>query len=437
MSYQGTIEYLYGLQKFGMKFGLDNITRLLAAAGDPHKAFRSVHIAGTNGKGSTAAMIDSILRTGGFRTGLFTSPHLVSFTERIRINAQEIPEAEVVSLADEVRALAEDGLDDDLCPTFFEVVTAMAFIWFRRQKVDWAVIETGLGGRLDATNIIMPEVSVITKIGHDHAEFLGTTLEEIAAEKAGIIKQAVPVVTADQTPGVLQVLKQKAAAKQAPLSVFMKDFSSELLTASPGRTTFRYTGSRVFEQISVPLSGAHQMTNASLATRTAELLSARFPEMSLDIQRGLADVSWPGRLEMVSDAPPILIDGAHNPQAAEALAVYLRGLLAKDYERIIGIFGVMGDKDISGILRPLIPLASEIIFTAPAYGRAASPERLSQEAAQAGKQVRTAPTVAGALGLARGLYQPGDLIVVTGSFYTIGEAREALGCKGILTRLRE
>ncbi|MHB8882777.1 MAG: bifunctional folylpolyglutamate synthase/dihydrofolate synthase [Thermodesulfovibrionales bacterium] len=435
MSYQGTIEYLYGLQKFGMKFGLDNITKLLAAAGDPHKAFRSVHIAGTNGKGSTAAMTDSILRTGGFRTGLFTSPHLVSFTERIRINAQEIPEAEVVSLADEVRGLTGD--DDDLCPTFFEVVTAMAFIWFRRQKVDWAVIETGLGGRLDATNIIRPEVSVITKIGHDHAEFLGTTLEEIAAEKAGIIKQAVPVVTADQPPEVLRVFEQRAAAKQAPLSVFMKDFSAELLAAAPGRTTFRYAGSSGYEQISVPLSGAHQVTNASLAVRTAELLSARFPEMSLDIQRGIGDVSWPGRLEMVSDAPPILIDGAHNPQAAEALAAYLRGLLARDYKRIIGVFGVMADKDISGILRPLLPLAAEIIFTAPAYGRAASPERLRLEAAQAGKQVRTAPTVAGALALARDLCQPGDLIVVTGSFYTIGEAREALGTKGVLTRLRE
>ena len=166
MSYQDTIAYLYGLQKHGMKFGLDNIKRLMAASGQPHRSFRSVHVAGTNGKGSTAAMIDSILRTGGVRTGLFTSPHLINFTERIRVNGEEIPEHDIIALADEVRALSEHT--DDFSPTFFEVVTTMAFIYFRRMKVDWAVVETGLGGRLDATNIVEPEVSVITMIGYDH-----------------------------------------------------------------------------------------------------------------------------------------------------------------------------------------------------------------------------------------------------------------------------
>ena len=187
MSYQRTVEYLYGLQKFGMKFGLDNISRLLSAVGNPHESFRTVHVAGTNGKGSTSSMIESMLRTSGTRTGLFTSPHLVNFTERIRIDGEEIAEGDVIALAEEVRGVADKM--GDISPTFFEAITAMAFLYFRRLRIDWAVVETGLGGRLDATNVIRPEVSVITSIRLDHREFLGNTLREIAGEKAGIIKR--------------------------------------------------------------------------------------------------------------------------------------------------------------------------------------------------------------------------------------------------------
>lgn len=435
MSYQGTIAYLYGLQKHGMKFGLDNIRRLMTASGQPHSSFRSVHVAGTNGKGSTAAMIESILRTGGLRTGLFTSPHLVNFTERIRVNGKEIPERDVIALADEVRSLS--GQTEDFSPTFFEVVTAMAFIYFRRMKVDWAVVETGLGGRLDATNIVEPEVSVITMIGYDHVEFLGETIEEIAAEKAGIIKQNVPVVTADQKPGAMRILELSAAEKNAPLFRYKRDFVSENVVPGPDSMAFTFKGARKCEGISVPLSGEHQITNASLAAKTAEVISERFPGMSLDTKKGVGKVTWPGRLEMVSATPPILIDGAHNPDAAVALAVYLKTILGSKYKRIISIFGIMGDKDIQGILGPLLPLSSDIIFTAPAYGRAARPEILAAQASLGGHKYRTVPTVAEAIMLAKKLHQPGDVIVITGSFYTIGEAREALGSKGVLTGLRE
>jgi len=435
MSYQDAVGYLYSLQKFGMKFGLDNTRRLMALFDGPHHAFRCIHVAGTNGKGSTAAMIESILRTGGCRTGLFTSPHLVNFTERIRVDGQEISEKEVASLANEVREAAE-GISD-FSPTFFEVVTTMAFLHFRRMPVDWAVIETGLGGRLDATNVITPEVSVITMIDYDHREFLGSTLGDIAREKAGIIKPGRPVVSADQRPEVMEVLREKALLGHSRLFVYRDDFSSEIGPDSSGPLKFSYKGTGTYPEISLPLAGLHQVTNASLAAKTVEVLQERDPSLRLDIAGGIGRVKWPGRLEMISSDPPILIDGAHNPHASASLSLYLKGLLGNRFNRIIMVLGVMGDKDVSGILAPLLPLASEIIATAPSYGRAASPGSLSETIASLGYAARTSLSVAEAIAEAKDLCRPGDVIVITGSFYTIGEAREVLGHPGILTRLRE
>jgi dihydrofolate synthase/folylpolyglutamate synthase len=434
MKYGDTIEYLYGLQKYGMKFGLDNITRLLSAAGDPQKKFRTVHIGGTNGKGSTSAMIESMIRTSGATTGLFTSPHLVNFTERIRLNGEEIAEDDVISLASEVREIAVRM--DELSPTFFEVVACMTFLYFARHGVDWAVVEVGLGGRLDATNVILPEVSVITAVGYDHCEFLGKTLREIAGEKAGIIKPGVPVVTAAQAPEAMEALRRGAEEKECRLFRYGDDFSAELVSDSLRGIRFHYRGEREYGEIGVPLAGRHQMTNASLAIKTIEILSGQCG-MTFDIRKGLADVKWPGRLEMASDDPPILIDGAHNPHAAAALSRYLEQALSRGYRRIILVAGVMADKDIDGILAPLLPLASEIIFASPAYGRAASADMLASRAAAMGFSSRPGGSVSDALRMAEELYTTGDLIVITGSFYTIGEAKEALDGKGVLTRLRE
>lgn len=435
MSYQRTIGYLYGLQQYGMKFGLDNIRRLLSALGNPQNLFSSVHVAGTNGKGSTSSMIESILRTAGLKTGLFTSPHLVSFTERIRTNGIEITEDNVITLADEVRLVAEEI--GDFSPTFFEVVTAMAFLHFRKAGIDWAVVETGLGGRLDATNVIVPEVSVITRIGLDHCEFLGRTLAEIAAEKAGVMKEGVPVVTAGQETPAMEVLEKRAAEKHSPLLRYGSDFSAGLLSESLGGITFYYEGDRKYKALDVPLPGRHQMVNASMAVKTAEILTKKYPGIQFDISKGLGTVRWPGRLEIINDEPPILIDGAHNPQAALVLSDYLKRVALSSYRRIILVMGVMGDKDVEGILAPLLPLAAEILFAAPAYGRAAPPERLAAIAAKMGYTSIAAAGVAEAIGKAGELYLQGDLIVVTGSFYTIGEAKESLGSKGVLTRLRE
>jgi dihydrofolate synthase/folylpolyglutamate synthase len=403
--------------------------------GNPHHSFRSVHVAGTNGKGSTSAMIESILRTSGVRTGLFTSPHLLSFTERIRINGEEIGEDEVIALAEEVKTAA--GKLEDFSPTFLEVVTAMAFLHFRNKGVDWAVVETGLGGRLDATNVIVPEVSVITRIGLDHCDFLGSTLPEIAREKAGIIKKSVPVVSADQEAEAMGVIAAKSAGKQSALYVFGKEFTAGPVSESFGGITFHYSGDRDYRDLRVPLPGGHQVVNAALALKAVEVISPLFSGLHLDIGKGLAVVRWPGRLEMVKEDPPVLIDGAHNPQASLALSDHLKKVVLAKYRRIILVIGAMGDKNIEGILEPLLPLASEILFAAPAYGRAASPERLAAAAARMGYSSIVAQSVAEAIAKAEELRLPGDLILITGSFYTIGEAREFLGSKGILTRLRE
>jgi dihydrofolate synthase/folylpolyglutamate synthase len=435
MKYGETIAYLYGLQQHGMKFGLDNITKLLSAAGNPQKTVRAVHVGGTNGKGSTAAMIESILKTSGVTTGLFTSPHLVSFTERIRVNGEEITEEDVVALAGEVRQIAESM--EEFSPTFFEVVTAMAFLYFERRNVDWAVVEVGLGGRLDATNLLIPEVTVITAVGYDHCEFLGKTLREIAGEKAGIIKNGVPVVTAAQRPEAGEVIEERAAEKGCRLFRYGEEFTAQLLSLSPQNIHFHYSGACDYRDIQLPLAGVHQMGNAAIAIKTMELLSEKYRDLECDIGKGLAAVKWPGRLEMARNDPPTLIDGAHNPHAALALSRYLQEVLAGRYRRIILIAGIMADKDIDGLLNPLLPLASEVIFASPAYGRAARADVLAARAAAGGYTSRTAGSVPEALLMAEGLWMPGDLIVVTGSFYTIGEAKEALGTKGVLTRLRE
>ncbi len=435
MRYKRTVEYLYGLQKHGMKFGLDNITRLLQVLGNPHHSFRSVHVAGTNGKGSTSSMTESIIRTSGRRTGLFTSPHLVSFTERIRVDGLEISEEDVVGLAEEVRGVV--GKIEDFSPTFFEVVTAMAFLYFRRREVEWAVVEVGLGGRLDATNTILPEVTVLTAIGLDHREFLGTTLREVAAEKAGVIKPGVPVVTAPQAPEVIEVIEARSSEKKAHLFRCGLEFSSSLILEDAHGLSFRYRGEREYDDLRLPLSGEHQIINAALAVKTAEILTGKYPGMICGVRDGLGAVRWPGRMEVVKEDPVIMIDGAHNPDAAGALASHLGKMPSRGYGRVIMIIGIMEDKDIDGILRYLLPLASVVIFTAASYSRAASAEVLSAHAASLGYPSVLSTGVADALRKAERLYEAGDIIVVTGSFYTIGEAKEVLGNKGVLSRLRE
>ncbi|MFZ5998586.1 MAG: bifunctional folylpolyglutamate synthase/dihydrofolate synthase [Nitrospirota bacterium] len=450
MSYSSAVSYLYGLQKYGIKLGLEKTETILDHLGTPHRQFHSIHVAGTNGKGSTAAMIASMLRAHGFTVGLFTSPHLVSFTERIMINNKRIAESEVVQLTEEIRERIAPLTTHMPEPTFFEFVTAMAFLYFARNKVDWAVLEVGMGGRLDATNVIFPEVSVISKISYDHKEFLGSTLAAIAREKAGIIKKGTPVISAVQEDEAEEILRKTAQERSAPLFVYGKDFHGILKTSDLAGVRFDFSdGPQKIGDLQTSLIGDHQLMNACLAVKavtTALTRASGLPGFRASaLRKGLAATRWQGRLEWVSDTPPIMVDGAHNPDAAAALSRFIMSAFAD--KKIILVAGIMADKDIGGILTHLLPLASEIIFTAPNYGRAAAPQHLADCAASLGfKNVHVARTVREAIEKAIKYSNESEnkeeslnasLILITGSFYTIGEAKEALGEEAVLGTLRE
>jgi dihydrofolate synthase/folylpolyglutamate synthase len=403
VTYAAAIHFLYGLQLFGAHFGLERVQKLAALAGNPEKKLRFIHVAGTNGKGSTCSMLESIYCTADLRVGLFTSPHLVSFRERIQINRQLISQDEIVRLVSELQPLLKNFPADNH-PTMFEVVTLMALKYFAEQKCDLVIWETGLGGRLDATNIVTPLASVITNIGFDHMEWLGDTLEKIAAEKAGIIKPGVPVVTVEENPEPLAVIEKVAREKNAPLT--------------------RVQSSEFRVQSSVGLLGEHQKQNAALALATVEILQKQFPVSEKQIAAGLKNVSWPGRLQMVEcGGQKILLDGAHNVAGAETL----RATLEKDFAgvRPVFIFGALVDKKWPDICRLLAPLAAKV-FTVPVAS-----SRTATAAELAGGFQRVAPNlfVQSRSNLADALNASKDepFIVITGSLYLIGEALELLG----------
>lgn len=435
MTYAEATAFLYGLRRFGWRPGLATIRRLVALLGDPQAGIPFFHVAGTNGKGSTAAMLDAICRAAGYRTGLYTSPHLLSFTERIRVNGEPITEAEIVALTAELKSLCAAHFAPETTtpagdrlphPTFFELTTAMAFQHFRRCAVDAAVIEVGLGGRLDATNVIEPRVTVITNIALEHEQYLGRTPAEIAGEKAGIVKARVPVVTAARSDA-LAVIRQRAAELQAPVVVVPETYRWAVRESGLTGQTFDLEGpSRRYEALRVALPGRHQVENAVLAVAAAE--AAQEQRLSLDaaaIRRGLAAVAWPGRLQVVQERPRIIVDGAHNPAGAETLASFLdehRATLG----RLILVFGVLQDKDWATMLRRLAPLADAVILTHPPTERGADPALLAPVVGDRAR-VTVAADVEKALTLARGAARTDDTIVVAGSLYTVAATLRALG----------
>jgi dihydrofolate synthase/folylpolyglutamate synthase len=429
MSYQKSIDYLFGLQKYGIKFGLSNSIQLMGLMGDPQLQFRSVHIAGTNGKGSTAAFLAGMLKAAGYRVGLYTSPHLVSFTERIRIDNVPVTEARVVSLAERVRARYDGARSPEggpLTPTFFEVTTAMAFTCFAEARVDIAVIEAGMGGRLDSTNVITPLASVITNIDLEHTEFLGTTLGQIAAEKAGIIKPGVPVVTGTVQPEAFAVIEQQARSAGSPVFRMPQDFGAE--HATTGREQeFDYRGIRAgLPRIRIGMLGRHQAGNACLALAAAECLGRSGMAIPEDAMRsGLAQAVWEGRLERVAQQPDIYLDGAHNPASAQVLADAVLDL-KRSYRRVVLVVGILKDKDYRGILDRLVPLADRVIATRPNYSRALDRADLAAEISALHRDVASTESVAEAIDLARREARGDDLIIITGSLYTVGDARAAL-----------
>jgi dihydrofolate synthase/folylpolyglutamate synthase len=415
---------------FGAKFGLENTFRLAALAGNPQDRLRFIHVAGTNGKGSTCAMLESIYRAAGLRIGLFTSPHLVSFRERIQVNRQLISEQDVVRLTEELRKQSSEFRlkaasgpakagtpNQDACPTFFEFVTAMALKFFAEQKCDLVIWETGLGGRLDATNVVTPLASVITNIQFDHQQWLGDTLEKIATEKAGVIKPGVPVITTVEEPEALAVIEKTAREKNAPL-INVGQASS----LSPSQKTKKLETGKMPV---LPLPGEHQKTNAALALATVETLQVIIPVSAASVCTGLETVSWPGRLQLVQmqSGQKILLDGAHNVAGAKALL----SALEKNFTaaRRTLILGVLQDKDWRHICETLAPMAARI-FTVPVASERTADAR---ELAAACRAANPAADIAECDSLHRALEQAASdrFVVVTGSLYLVGEALELLG----------
>ena len=426
-AYRETIDYLYALQKHGIKLALSNSATLMALMGDPHRKFRSIHVAGTNGKGSTSSFIATMLQAAGYRVGLYTSPHLVSFTERIRINTALITEAKVVELAGRVRDAARKAKGPGgmvvFSPTFFEVTTAMAFTYFAEEGVDIAVIEVGMGGRLDSTNVITPLVSVITNIELEHTEFLGTTLREIAGEKAGIVKQGVPVVTGAIQQEVITVIEREAAACKAEVYRLSKDFMP-VPVASQHAQIFDYRGIKAsYEKVRINMLGRYQVDNASLALATIECLrDAGIIVDEAAVRRGLEQARWEGRLELMARRPDIYLDGAHNPASAQMLAATVREMKSA-YRRTILIIGILQDKDCGGIIAALAPLADHVVVTKPEYSRAMAVRALASAIRKLHGSVETAETVGEAIAMARDNVSPDDLVLITGSLYMVGDAR--------------
>jgi dihydrofolate synthase/folylpolyglutamate synthase len=421
MDYRQSIAYLFGLQRFGIKLGLANIEKLLSLLGNPHKKLRCVHIAGTNGKGSTAAFLHSILLHSGYNAGLYTSPHLVNFTERIKINNTEIARKRVAQIVTVLRDMCRR--EDLETITFFEFITALAFQYFAGEKTDPVVVETGMGGRLDATNVVHPLITIITSISLEHQVYLGNTLQQIAAEKAGIIKKNAPLLTGARQPGVIKLFAEQCRKQKTSLYVLGKD----ILCKKTGFTELNYRGfDCILKNARLGLLGDHQMRNAGLALGAAELLRRQgFIIKEEDMLQGLLKARWPGRLEVIRQKPAVVLDGAHNPEAWKALREALGEYF--NYKNLFMVIGVMQDKDINRMIETLTPDAHTVIFCKPKMDRAAGKTAIASDmAAFLKKKILWIEDTATAIKKAFELAAPDDLICVTGSLFTVGEAREYL-----------
>lgn len=431
MSCAGAVRYLLSLlgDIRSSHFGLERMQRLLEVLDHPEKSFRPIHLAGTNGKGSTAAMIESGLRAARSSTGLCTSPHLSRFNERVRLNGEDISDRDFAAAVGEVRAASERILASggrQMHPTFFESVTAAAFCAFRTAGVEWGVVETGLGGRLDATNVLASEIAVITPVDLDHEAFLGKSLASIAGEKAGILHRGATAVIARQSAEAGRVIEQRARDLELPVIRAGVDWQSRRERHEEGRYRFEavhYRGGQPSgKQTSVELSllGEHQIGNALTAIAALDAAGARLG----DIRRGLAATTWPGRLEMFPGHPSFLIDSAHNPAGARVLARFAGDHLAG--RRILLIYGSSRDKAVDEVAGLLFPLASRVIVTRSQIARSVSPEVLLSIIDHHHADIRLAPSVAEAIESAKESAQPGDIILIAGSIFLAGEAREIL-----------
>ena len=435
-SYDQAISYLFSRTDYEKQmrvsynvttFSLDRMEKLLSLLGNPHKKIHAAHIAGTKGKGSTATMLARMLEANGYVVGLYTSPHVVDLHERITINSKMIVKSQMLGLMNRAHAAIEKMAKKDP-PTFFEIMTTLAFLHFADSKVDIAIIETGLGGRLDSTNVINPKVVGITSLSIDHQYQLGSTLGSIASEKAGVFKRGVPVITVQQDPEAMQVLKSKATSIKAPFSVTGDDidFSYRFETSredGPHTRICLTTPTSKFEHLRVPLYGKHQAINCGLALAMLDKLKNSGYEIDSDkATEGLNTIFLSGRMEMICDDPRIMIDAAHNAASIKALIEAIGQNIP--YDSMVMIFGCNGDKDVDGMLRQLQYGADKVIFTRSCSPKALSPDELAEKYTEiCGKMYQTAMSLGEALRLAKSAIGREDLICITGSFYLIGQAK--------------
>ncbi len=437
--YCRALEWIHNLGRFGNKPGLERVTALLNMLGDPHRDKAFVHIAGTNGKGSTAAIMASVLHEAGYKVGLYTSPYLLSFTNRMAVNGKDIDRKELIELVGRVQPLVEEVAGDDALgqPTEFEVVTVLALLFYARQKVDLVVLETGLGGRLDATNVVDPLLSIITNISLEHTDVLGTTIKEIAGEKAGIVKQGKPLLTAAQDEEALEVFQARCREMYAPLyrvypphspdcSAPLEKPAAILGEIREDGQVFSYLGFQsCIDDLFLPLRGLYQLANAATALAALELLGADgFTVGESEMRRGMAAVKWPGRLELLQEKPKLIMDGAHNPAAMEKLSQSLPRYF--NYDRLILVIGMLADKDRAAMLKHILPLADSIIFTRPGLPRAADPRETALFALEhfaLQQECRVIVDYAQALEQALKMATSQDAILVTGSLYTVSDVR--------------
>ncbi len=413
---QNPLSYLEGLKQKGIHLDLGPISRLLSRLGNPQNEYSTILIGGTNGKGSTAAILSSILAKEGMKVGLYTSPHLCDFRERIRLNDQMIPENTLCSLIDQIR----EEIREDV--TYFEFATALAFLYFARSEVDMGIIEVGMGGRLDATNLASPKLSIITNISMEHQKYLGNDLKSIAGEKGGIIKAGGVCVTAARGHKIIDTLEEICRQRESVLYRIGRDMKIR----RSGKEIFSYYGiNKRYRGLSLSLVGRHQVENAALALAAVDVLSAK--DRDIDdgsVVEGLRDVRWEGRLEVISRDPQIVLDGAHNPAGISSLC----NALMEDFScrRLIVVFGALSDKDHTGMLKRLLPLADILILTRPKEERAAPSQDLLSVAAPHHGHIEVVDDPGDALARARLLAGVDDLVCVTGSLYLVGEIKKHL-----------
>jgi len=425
MNYEESLDWLDGFQQFGMKLGLDRIKYICKELGDPQKSLKVIHVGGTNGKGSVCRFLESILLANGYSVGVYISPHLQHFSERIVVDGKEIPGDDVVSLVKRVKPVVEKMIQKGNGPTYFEIVTALAFQYFSDRNVDFAVVEVGLGGRFDATNVVNPVVSIITNVSLEHSHVLGKKVEEIAFEKAGIIKNDVPVVTGAQGK-VLEVIEKVANEKKAPINVVGKADWERYYGSLDGQE-FCVKGFLKDYNVKTSLLGEYQGENIALTLAVVEILQMNGFYISDDsINNGISKTFHVGRMEVIGRDPVILLDGAHNPTGMQVLVDTLENDF--DFSRLILVLGVLSDKDIKSMLQVIVPLADVVVTTKSRNTRAFDPSKLKELIEELGfrNEVVIQDEIPNAINYAKSITKKSDLICVTGSLFTVGEVRDCI-----------